>query len=148
MGTGGRAGETSSSNSSMEKVLNSTARFIFAATAIAACTAATAQSFSQSDQERRERNREEVMAKHGEPMHADEPMERHGTMHEKMHHSAEMTREKTHHVAEETREKTHDVAEKTRDFTHRQAQKVRRFGERQQDHFGKAPEPAPEKTGQ
>ncbi len=128
--------------------MKSIARFVFAATAIAACTAATAQPYSSSDQERRERNREEVMARYGEPMRGDEPMERHMTMHEKMHHTAGVTREKTHHAAEETREKTHDVAEKTRDFTHRQAQKVRHFGERQQDRFGKAPERAEEKPGQ
>ena len=124
------------------------ARIVFALTTVAACTAAVAQPYSSSDQERRERNREEVMAKYGQPMRADDRMERHTTLRQKTHHAAETTREKTHHVAEDTREKTHDVAEKTRDFTHRQAQKVRHFGERQQDRFGKAPDRAPEKTGQ
>ncbi len=128
--------------------MKSVARFVFAATAFAACTAATAQPLSQSDQERRERNREEVMAKYGEPMAADQPVERHTTLREKTHHVAEMTREKTHQVAEETREKTHDASEKTRDFTHRQAQKVRHFGERQQDRLGKAPTRAPEQSSQ
>jgi len=104
------------------------ARFVFVVTAIAACGTALAQSSMQSDQERRDRNREEAMAKHGEPMSADRPVERHTTM-----------REKTHRVAETTREKTHHVAESTRDFTHRQAQKVRNFGDRQNERFGKTP---------
>lgn len=133
MGTACAAGETCASNPSMEKAMKSIARFVFAATAITACAAAVAQPYNQSDQERRERNREEVMAKYGEPMRADRPVERHTTM-----------REKSHRVAEKTREKTHSVAESTRDFTHRQAQKMRNFGDRQNERFGKAPE----KTGQ
>ena len=137
MGKGYAVGETSASNSSMEKAMKSIAKFVFAATAIAACAAATAQPYGQSDQERRERNREEAIAKYGEPMNADRSMESHTT-----------AREKTHRVAETTREKTHHVAESTRNFTHRQAQKMRNFGERQDERFGKVPAPAPEKTGQ
>ena len=117
--------------------MKSIARFVFAATALAACAAATAQPYNASDQQRRERNREDVMARYGEPMSADRPVEKRTTL-----------RDKTHRVAETTREKTHRVADSTRDFTHRQAQKMRNFGERQNERFGKTPAPAPEKTGQ
>ena len=120
--------------------MKSIARIVFALTTVAACTAAVAQSYSPSDQERRDRNREEVMARYGAPKgDADRVYDndRHSTV-----------REKTHNVAEKTREKTHNVAEKTRDFTHRQAQKMRRFGDRQNERLGKAPEHSPERTGQ
>ncbi len=120
--------------------MKSIARIVFALTTVAACTAAIAQPSSPSDQERRERNREELMARYGEPQRdADRTYDndRHSTV-----------REKSHRVAEKTREKTHHVAEKTREFTHRQAQKMRHFGERQNERFGKAPDRAPERTGQ
>ena len=120
--------------------MKSIARIVFALTAVAACTAAVAQPYTPSDQERRERNREELMARYGAPKgDADRAYDndRHSTM-----------REKTHHAAEKTREKTHHAAEKTRDFTHRQAQKMRNFGDRQNERFGKAPDRSPERTGQ
>ncbi len=119
--------------------MKSIARIVFALTAVAACTAAVAQSYSPSDQERRDRNREELMARYGEP-HRDADRSYDNDRHSTLRH-------KTHHVAEKTREKTH-AAEKTRDFTHRQAQKMRNFGDRQNDRFGKAPERQPERTGQ
>ena len=120
--------------------MKSIARIVFALTTVAACTAAVAQPYGESDKERRERNREEVMARYGEPKvdaNRTYDNDRHSTM-----------RDKTHHAAEKTREKTHHAAEKTRDFTHRQAQKMRNFGDRQNERFGKAPEHSSERTGQ
>jgi hypothetical protein len=140
MAAGPRPEQTSASKSPLEPFMKSIARIVFALTAVAACTAAVAQPYSPSDQERRERNREELMARYGEPQPdaaRTYDNDRHSTL-----------RDKTHHVAEKTREKTHNVAEKTRNFTHRQAQKMRNFGDRQNERFGKAPEHSPERTGQ
>ena len=95
-------------------------------TAAASC-AAFAQSDNDADRARRDRNMEEVMAKHHVQL-------------DTMQGSTEATsstrptlRERTHHVAETTRDKTHKVAQSTRDFTHRQADKMRDFSARQ-DH--------------
>jgi hypothetical protein len=94
-----------------------------ALTAVVSC-AAFAQTDSDADRARRDRNTDEVLAKHhvqldqtgdSQAMTAEKPT----------------LRERSHRVAETTREKTHKVAQSTRDFTHRQADKVRDFGARQ-----------------
>ena len=86
-------------------------RFVLALVTCGSCALAVAQPYGPSDQERRERNREEAMARH----------ERMSTAHEEMHEGASTVRSKTHHAAT-----------KTRSFSHRQLEKVRTFGERQQ----------------
>jgi hypothetical protein len=116
------------------------ARIAVAFTAVASC-AAFAQ--TDSDSARRERNMNEVLAKHHVRLDSTSgdtqamPSE-HRTLNER-----------THHVAERTRSTTHKVAQSTRDFTHRQAEKMRDFSARQDarysngDHTAKSAEHAP-----
>ncbi|HUP06157.1 MAG TPA: hypothetical protein VMU47_03350 [Caldimonas sp.] len=87
---------------------------------VGSCVAASAQSYdSQSDQERRARNRDEAVAAW-----------------ERQHNGRSevaYTDHDTHHAS--MREKTHEEASKTRSFTHRQLDKMRHFGERQDAKF-------------
>jgi hypothetical protein len=98
------------------------ARIALALTALAACAAASAQPYSTSDQERRDRNREELMSRYGAPTTGDRVAEDRSTL----------------------RGKTHQAAEKSRAFGHRQAQKMRNFGDRQNARYGKSPGAKPD----
>lgn len=96
-------------------------RFALAAIAATTCVAASAQTYS-SDQERRERNREEAIAHwQHDGRTADRPMST----------RRDSVREETHEKADSARAKTHHAAQKTRSFTHRTLEKVRNFGDRQ-----------------
>ena len=92
--------------------MKSIVRFALAAAAVAACAAATARPFDTDDQQRRDRNREEIMARHGD--------------------TSNVTYRADDSDRPTLREKTHRAAQKTRGFTHRQADKMRDFGERQE----------------
>ena len=92
--------------------MKSIVRFALAVGAVAACTAAAAQPFDSADQQRRDRNREEIMARHGD--------------------TSNVTYRSDDADRTTLRGKTHRAAEKTRGFTHRQAEKMRDFGERQE----------------
>lgn len=95
-------------------------RIVFAIVAAGCCAAAGAQT-SDSDMERRARNREEAIANHERMMHGEAPRtyrdDRRPVAHVEEHGSA--------------REKVREGARSTRNFTHRQAEKMRRFSERQ-----------------
>jgi hypothetical protein len=113
-------------------------RIAVALTALVSC-AAFAQTDSDADQARRDRNTQEALAKH----HVDL---------DSMNSDASATKptlhERTHHVAAKTRAETHKIAQSTRHFTHRQADKVRDFSARH-DHSNtdhpavKAPDSTP-----
>ncbi len=96
--------------------------------AAAACGAAGAASYN-SDQDRRDQNREEALSKwraqHGDLAAADNGMRR------------SSMRAKAHHGASAVREETHEGARAVRKFTHRQAEKARNFSERQDRRYGK-----------
>jgi uncharacterized membrane protein YqiK len=94
-----------------------------ALTAVVSC-AAFAQTDSDADRARRERNMDEVLARH----HVQ--LDQMGDT-QAMNSEKPTLRERSHRVAETTREKTHKVAQSTRNFTHRQAEKMRDFGARQ-----------------
>ena len=100
--------------------MKTVSRFVLAIVTLGSCALAGAQPYSQSDQERRDRNREEAIAHHEQTSNA---------------------REEMHKGASTVRTKTHRAASKTRSFTHRQLDKVRNFGERQQRKYP-AGEPA------
>ena len=92
--------------------MKSIVRFALAAGALAACAVASAQPFDTADQQRRDRNREEAMARRGD--------------------TSNVTYRSDDNDRTTLREKTHHAADSTRSFTHRQAQKMRNFGERQE----------------
>ncbi len=98
--------------------MKTASRLVLAIVTLGSCALAGAQPFSQSDQERRDRNREEAIAHHE---HMNTSSEHMSGAREEMHEGASNVRAKTHHAAD-----------KTRSFTHRQLDKVRNFGERQQ----------------
>jgi hypothetical protein len=100
-------------------------RYALALATLGTCAIAAAQPYSQADQERRDRNREEVMAQHQHDMDRD------------THKSG--AREEMHEGAQKVRSKTHKAAQSTRSFTHHQLNKVRNFGERQQAKFPDKP---------
>jgi len=127
-------------------------RIAVAMAAVFSC-AAFAQTSSDADQARRQRNVDEVLAKHhvdldhmngtmgnGEqsmPMH-------HRTMRSRTHHVAEEARSKRHEIARNMRKDTHETAdiarseshsaaEGARDATHTIAQKTRRETHRAAD---------------
>ena len=108
--------------------MKSIVRFALTVTAVAACAAASAEPFDAADQQRRERNREEAMARHGD---------------------TSATSYRNDEDRPTLREKTHRAADSTRSFAHRQAEKMRRFGDRQNQRYGKAPGPqrTPENNG-
>ena len=104
--------------------MKTSTKLAVALTAMVSC-AAFAQTDSDADSARRQRNVDEVLAKH----HVQ--LDTMGSNTETMPTEHRTLRERTHHAAETTREKTHKVAQSTRDFTHRQAEKVRDFSARQ-----------------
>ncbi|MEP6738824.1 MAG: hypothetical protein ABJA61_00510 [Caldimonas sp.] len=86
---------------------------VFAFATVASCGAFADQ---VSDQERRDRNREEALVKYRELQGHE--ADRASTGHETM------------------RERTHETAQSVRGFTHRQAEKARRFSDRQNQRYG------------
>ena len=106
--------------------MNSIVRFSLAAGAFAVCAAASAAPFDSADQQRRDRNREEILARHAD--------------------NTNVTYRAGDSDRPTLREKTHRVAEKTRGFTHRQAQKMRDFGERQERRHPRNARQQPPKT--
>jgi hypothetical protein len=131
------------------------AKFAVALTAVASC-AAFAQTDSDADHARRERNVDEVLAKHHvdlDRMNDGQTMaEPHATMRSRTHHVAEATRshwhEATHNMRADlhatgneirsdahdaaggARDSTHAIAQKTRNVTHRAADKVRNVNDK------------------
>ena len=96
--------------------MNHLTKIAVALSTVVSC-AAFAQTGSDADQARRERNTNEVMASH----HGDSagvqriPEDLKVTS----HHAADKTREESHKVAQATRDETHKVAQATRDETHK-----------------------------
>jgi len=113
--------------------MNKLVRTTLAVVALGACAAATAQPYDAADRERRERNREELMARYGEPGAATPATARQGTS---THHASS-----TKHASETVREETHGAAQATRSFTHRQAEKMRHFGEKQNGKYSHTSSP-------
>ena len=91
-------------------------KLVLALVAAATCGLAAAQS-DVSDQQRRERNREEAIAKWEHQQSGGAVTERRDDDSIRPHKSV--------------RENTQHAAQKTRSFTHRQLQKMRHFGARQ-----------------
>jgi ribosomal protein S7 len=132
--------------------MNKLTKITVALSTVVSC-AAFAQTGSDADQARRERNANEVMASH----HVDNNSMSASVqripedLRVATHHAADKTREETHKVAEatrnethkvenskpaqSTREETHKVAQSTRDFTHRHLQNLRAFSARQDAKF-------------
>ena len=94
------------------------ARLVLTAAALAAATAASAAPFDSADQARRERNREEVLARNG----VSSATYRSGDNRAIDESSAQKPT---------LRERTHRAATATRNFGHRTADKMRNFGARQ-----------------
>ena len=102
------------------------ARLALTAAALAAATTVSAAPFDSADQARRERNREEVLTKHGM--------------------SPAAYRSDDYRSIDETkkpgvRETTHRAAQATRNFGHRTADKMRNFGARQDAKFDRKASP-------
>ena len=104
--------------------MNEFARLVLTAAALVAATGASAAPFDSADQARRERNREEVLARNG----ASPSTYRSGDIRASDESSA-------HKPA--LRERTHRAATATRNFGHRTADKMRSFGDRQNAKFGR-----------
>ena len=114
--------------------MKSIARLALTAAAFAAASTAFAAPFDSADQARRERNREEVLAKHGlsgaDYRSSDyRPVEKSSSM-----------SEATHSVAEATRSFGHRTADKMRDFGARQNAKFDRQGTPQKDPYRHGPQ--------
>ncbi len=97
-------------------------QFVLGALALASCTVAVAQPYGTADQERRDRNRAEAIARH-----------------ERMGESRSSVKEEVREGADTVRSKTRRAGNKAASFTNRQLDKVRNFGERQQAKFPPAP---------
>ncbi len=109
--------------------INRLSKMAVALTAVAACSFAFAD-MTDSDQARRQRNVDEVLAKH----HVNLDSTSYGT--QSVPSSSHSTmKQKTHHIAEKTRETTHEAADSTRNFTHRQLDKARDFGARTNEKY-------------
>ena len=92
--------------------MNTMSRLLLSLAAVAACATATAAPFDSADQARRERNREEVMAKHG--------LDTSGAY-----------RSETAYRGEEKKTlkgETNRAVAATKNFGHRTADKMREFG--------------------
>jgi len=127
-------------------------RIAVAMAAVFSC-AAFAQTSSDADQARRQRNVDEVLAKHhvdldhmnATPMGNDEQSSmHHRTMRSRTHHVANEARTKRHQIARNFRKDTHETAvdarseshsaaEGARDATHTIAEKARRTTHRAAD---------------
>jgi hypothetical protein len=98
------------------------AKIAFAFTTVASC-AAFAQTGTDEDQARRERNMNETLSSHhvDTDRMSDSVQRIPQDLKEATHHAADKTREETHKVAQATRNETHKVAQSTRDETHKVA---------------------------
>jgi hypothetical protein len=109
-------------------------RLLLSLAAVAACATATAAPFDSADQARRERNREEVMAKHG------------------LDNASTYRSEPTTHRVEEKKtvtSETNRAVAATKNFGHRTADKMREFGAKTDakfDHKG-SPQKSPYQHG-
>jgi hypothetical protein len=143
--------------------MNKLTKIAIALSTVVSC-AAFAQTSTDADQARRERNMNEVLATHhvesdsmsssvqripedlktsthhaADKTRAESHKVAEATR-EESHKVAQATRDETHkvensHAAQSTREETHKVAQSTRDFTHRHLEKVRAFSARQDAKF-------------
>ena len=108
-------------------------RLLLSLAAVAACATATAAPFDSADQARRERNREEVMAKHG------------------LDTSGSTRSAPTSHVEEKktVKTETNRAVAATKNFGHRTADQMREFGAKTDakfDHKG-SPQKSPYQHG-
>jgi len=109
-------------------MMKTASKLVLALVATASCGLAAAQS-DLSDQQRRERNREEAIAK----------------WEQQRSNGATARRDDGSIGANKSvQENTRHAATKTRSFTHRQLQKMRRFGERQEARHPGPAQPARE----
>ena len=92
--------------------MKSMSRLLLSLAAVAACATANAAPFDSADQARRERNREEVMAKHG------------------LNTSGTYRSESSYHPEEKKtlKSETNRAVAATKNFGHRTADKMRAFG--------------------
>lgn len=112
------------------------AKIAIALTAIVSC-GAFAQSGTDADQARRERNMNEVLTHHH--VNLDENNA------QRMPQGESGTKSSAHHAAENTKAETHKVAQSTRNFTHKHLQKLRAFSARQDAAFQAKNNRPPEK---
>ncbi len=98
-------------------------KFVLGALALGSCAIAVAQPYGAADQERRDRNREELIARH-----------------ERMGETHSSVKQEVREGADTVTDKTRRAGHKAASFTRRQLGKVRNFGERQQAKFPPAPE--------
>ena len=114
--------------------MRSMSRLLLSLAAVAACATATAAPYDSADQARRERNREEVMAKHG------------------LDNASTYRSEPTTHRVEEKKtvtSETNRAVAATKNFGHRTADKMREFGAKTDakfDHKG-SPQKSPYQHG-
>ena len=101
-------------------------RLALALATLGTCAIAAAQPYSQADQERRERNREEVMARHQRNMDADNDK---SSVRESAREGAGKVRSKTHQGGADRHVRSRTAS----------SNKVRNFGERQQAKFPDKP---------
>jgi hypothetical protein len=102
------------------------AKIAVALTAVVSC-AAFAESGTDADQARRERNMNEVLAHHH--VNLD------GNNVQRMPEHDSSMKSSAHHAAEETRAETHKVAQSTRNFTHKHLEELRGVEARQDAAF-------------
>jgi hypothetical protein len=106
--------------------MNNFAKITVALAAVVSC-AAFAESGSDADQARRDRNTNEVLMKHHVKL--DESNAQRVPEHDSNVKSS------AHHAAEETRAETHKAAESTRNYTHKHLEQMRAFSARQDAAF-------------
>jgi hypothetical protein len=125
--------------------MNHLTKIAVALSTVVSC-AAFAQTGSDADQARRERNTNEVMANHHvdsagvQRIPEDLKVATHQATRDETHKVAQATRNETHKVetskaAQSTRDETHKVAQSTRNFTHRHLENLRAFSARQDAKF-------------
>ena len=91
--------------------MKSMSRLLLSLAAVAACATAHAAPFDRADQERRDRNRAEVMAKHGLD-------------------STTYRSERVYHEDKSVKSETKKAVDSTKRFGHRTADKMREIGDR------------------
>jgi hypothetical protein len=109
-----------------EPVMKNLAKIAIALGTVVSC-AAFAQTSTDADQARRDRNMNEVLTRHHVNLD-DANVQR-------MPESDSRSTSSAHRAAEKTREESHKVAQSTRNFTHKHLQKLRAFSSRQDAAF-------------
>jgi cytoskeletal protein RodZ len=105
--------------------MKKSAKLVLAALAVASCAAGAQTVYSgQSDQERRDRNREEALSNY----RAHSSTSTSTASSQNRHHTASKSKAKAHHAESSTKHATHEVAESTREATHKSANAVRHAG--------------------